>query len=647
MPRISPALDAAMKAAGTSISPDEAIVIAAVADTEGADAAPALRGLLDEATFERGAFRTIEAALARSSLRPARRPVHAATPTQGGAATAPTQGPVQGGTMTGGCSDGSCGDTTPPRAPYSQVVFGLFVDAARVARDPLVMKFSGLEKNASLYLINRRDHLDADKSDRASWVKIPWDGALDADGRAAVVLSDDAAKELGVAPGDILEIFQTDRAGNVSPSDWVAVNEGAPGGRVANPLGGSPTTWIGVQSDAQRAQLLLHPDPAPPATNAAAISQRLVKSMDRWELALTPQKGKLAIEPFAKVIVDRPPFYTGHYTQDVKRDGSFEIKTWDAQERDAVVLRVLDHSSAPSWKMGDGAKATERRIVLAAGGTDAVVVENPARALQKQLEASDGRIVLGQDRIEGAAGAATPGAIVLVINQASGAKTTTAVGSDGSFCHALKANVGDPISIQLLHAFDEPGLRKDLGIHEVACDARALGADAAKVGDGAAGRLRVAIEDASLYFSTYDWNTGNGVSVQARTDWSGQTSSVAVYDAAKGELVVTIDVERAQNDGSVRTADLGDARATHAFFGHAGTSSWSNGNPDAVAVRQEVARRGVGGTLPVRFQTTDGHEVAHATLVISSEVHAHSTGSSQKDHPVFIAKIQPGSLVNV
>ncbi|OGQ17482.1 MAG: hypothetical protein A2138_26190 [Deltaproteobacteria bacterium RBG_16_71_12] len=472
---------------------------------------------------------------------------------------------------------------------------------------------------------------------------MPWDGKLDAEGRANVVLSDDEANRLGIHGGDVLELFQVDQAGNVSGSDWVAINEKAPGARVGNPLGAGPTSWVGVQSSVARPQFLTAGDGKPPAADGAALAQRLGKSNDRWELVVTPKKGRLALEPFAKVVVDKPPFDAGHYTQDVKRDGSFEIKTWDAAPQDAVVLRVFDHSTP--WSMGQGAKPTERRVVLSAGGCDAVVVDNPAAGTQKKLEASLSRMTLAQGELRGAPGAATPGSIVLVINQSTGKKVTTGVNSDGSFARPLSANVGDKLSIQLLHAFDEPALRVDLGVHTVGCNAGALAAASAPVGSNAApDRLQVAVQSLQLGFSTYDWNTGNYGSLTAKTDWSGRVNSVFQLDPASNEVVVTVSIA---DGGGLRGSQLGDVKHTQGFFGAVGTSSWTSNNQVPTAFRQEIARRGKGGTWPVRFQTADGHVFARGDLKVDSVIRTHSTGSSQKDHPVWTATLEPATLVTL
>lgn len=559
------------------------------------------------------------------------------------ASGASTGAAVQGGSGQG-CPGPTCRDTTPPQTPATQVVLGTFVDSQLPRpRDPLVFRFSSLETDASLYLINRRVHLGADRNDKASWVKVPWDGKLDAEGRANVVLSDDEANRLGIHGGDVLELFQVDQAGNVSGSDWVAINEKSPGARVGNPLGAGPTSWVGVQSNVARPQFLTTGDGKPPAADGAALAQRLGKSNDRWELVLTPKKGRLALEPFAKVVVDKPPFDAGHYTQDVKRDGSFELKTWDAGPQDAVVLRVFDHSTP--WSMGQGAKPTERRVVLSAGGGDAVVVDNPASGTQKKLEGSLSRMALAQGELRGAPGAATPGSIVLVINQSAGKKVTTGVNSDGSFARPLAANVGDKISIQLLHAFDDAALRVDLGVHTVGCNAAALGVASAPVGSNAApDRLQVAVQSLQLGFSTYDWNTGNYGSLTAKTDWSGRVNSVFQLDPASHEAVVTVSVA---DGGGLRDSQLGDVKHTQGFFGAVGTSNWTNANQVPTAFRAEIARRGKGGSWPVRFQTTDGHVFARGDLKIDSVIRTHSTGSSQKDHPVWTATLEPSTLVTL
>ncbi|MCC7070014.1 MAG: hypothetical protein IT383_01745 [Deltaproteobacteria bacterium] len=588
----------------------------------------------------------LRAALQRDAFEPGRQSgaVQGSGSMQGsGGAPGPTQGPTQGGGPVQGGGSHGCQDVTPPQTPYTQVFLGAFADPQVPARgrDPLVLRLSHLESDASVYLINRRAELGADKNDQARWVKVPWDGKLDAEGRANVVLSDAEAARLGIRGGDVLELFQVDQAGNVSGSDWVAINERAPGARINNPLGAGPTSWVGVQSSEVRAQFITEADGTAPAADGTALCQRLSKSNDRWELVLTPKKGKLALEPFSKVVVDKPPFDTGHYTQDVKRDGSFELKTWDAGPQDAVVLRVFDHSTP--WSMGQGAKPTERRVVLAAGGGDAVVVDNPAAGTQKKLEASLSRISLSKGELKGAPGAATPGSIVLVINQSTGKKTTTAVGPDGSFARSLAANVGDKLSIQLLHAFDEPALRVDLGVHTVGCDVAQLGACTPAVGgNGAPDRLQAAVERCELGFSTYDWNTGNYATLAAKTDWSGRVDSVFTLDPASNEVVVTVSIAAG---GGLRESQLGELKHTQAAFGAAGRSNWTNNNPAPTQFRQEIARRGKGGSWPVRFQTTDGHVFARGNLKIDSVIRTHSTGSSQKDHPVWTASLEPGSLV--
>ena len=62
-------------------------------------------------------------------------------------------------------------------------------------------------------------------------------------------------------------------------------------------------------------------------------------------ITITGQKDAYAIEPFATVYVDRPPFRTGHYPVRVRGDGTFEFKASDVEHGDAVVLRVQDHST--------------------------------------------------------------------------------------------------------------------------------------------------------------------------------------------------------------------------------------------------------------------------------------------------------------
>lgn len=581
----------------------------------------------------------LRTALQRDAFEPSRQG------TQGGVLQGHTGGTTQTDPVQGGSCHG-CQDTTPPQTPSTQVFLGSFADPQVPARgrDPLVLRLSNLESDASVYLINRRAHLDADRADHSSWIKVPWDGKLDAEGRANVVVSDAEAARLGLGGGDVLELFQVDQAGNVSGSDWVAINDKTPGTRINSPLGAGPTSWVGVQSTEARAQFITANDAQPAAADGSALCQRLGKSNDRWELTLTPKRGKLALEPFSKVVVDKPPFDTGHYTQDVKRDGSFEVKTWDAGPQDAVVLRVFDHSTG--WSMGQGSKPTERRVVLSAGGGDAVVVDNPAAGTQKKLEASLSRVTLSQGELKGAPGAATPGSVVLVINQSTGKKCTTAVGPDGSFCRPLSANVGDKLSLQLLHAFDEPALRVDLGVHTVGCNAAALGACTGPVGSNAApDRLQVAVQGFDLGFSTYDWNTGNYCSLTAKTDWSGRVNSVVRLDPASGEVIVTVSI--ADGGGGLRQATLGDTAAANSYFGAAGATSWTNGNPVPTAFRQEIAKRGKGGTWPVRFQTADGHTFARGDMKIDSVIRTHSTGSSQKDHPVWVATLDAASLALV
>ena len=115
-------------------------------------------------------------------------------------------------------------------------------------------------------------------------------------------------------------------------------------------------------------------------------------------------------------------------------------------------------------------------------------------------------------------------------------------------------------------------------------------------------------------------------------------------DPASNEVVVTVSIA---DGGGLRGSQLGDVKHTQGFFGAVGTSSWTSNNQVPTAFRQEIARRGKGGTWPVRFQTADGHVFARGDLKVDSVIRTHSTGSSQKDHPVWTATLEPATLVTL
>ena len=344
--------------------------------------------------------------------------------------------------------------------------------------DPLVFRLGGLEEGATLFVINRRTHLNGRIDNPNDRIQLPWSGHPDADGFANLVLGDKAL--FGIRGNDVLSVFAVDTAGNVSPPCTVAINPVGPSERIRNPIGRGSVEYVCEHPSVVREDFITTPDRYGPSVEPSVICTSVRMDRGRSEITITGQKDAYAIEPFATVYVDRPPFRTGHYPVRVRGDGTFEFKASDVEHGDAVVLRVQDHSTHTGQQAlnargrESGPPRTERRVVLTAGAHGGVVVDNPQLGTRSALEAAPGRITLGPGHIQGALGSATPGAIVYIYNQTLGRGWTTGVSHDGSFARNLPVAPGDVVSIRLLDAFDEENRRVDLGATSVPCRATAL-----------------------------------------------------------------------------------------------------------------------------------------------------------------------------
>lgn len=85
------------------------------------------------------------------------------------------------------------------------------------AGDPLVLMLTNVEPGCRLEVLNLSKNPEAEWSDEGGKNTVPG-STLKAlgDGRYGVVMGNDAAKKLGVDPGDVFEIRQVDAAGNPS-----------------------------------------------------------------------------------------------------------------------------------------------------------------------------------------------------------------------------------------------------------------------------------------------------------------------------------------------------------------------------------------------------------------------------------------------
>lgn len=83
--------------------------------------------------------------------------------------------------------------------------------------DPLVLMFQNVEPGCRIEVLNLSKNPEAEWTDGDGISKLPGN-TLKAlgDGRYGVVMGNDAAKKLGVDPGDVFEVRQVDASGNAS-----------------------------------------------------------------------------------------------------------------------------------------------------------------------------------------------------------------------------------------------------------------------------------------------------------------------------------------------------------------------------------------------------------------------------------------------
>ncbi|MBK8011499.1 MAG: hypothetical protein IPK13_09120 [Deltaproteobacteria bacterium] len=119
-------------------------------------------------------------------------------------------------------------DSTPPRGLNVSGEFGdLTIPrvSAPTRIDPLVLKFGNVEPRSTIEFLNRS------ATPNASWAEhkqtLPRDDITAGLSSAtlSVALTDAKAKELGIAPGDVLEFRQTDPSGNTSRTTLLKLDQ--------------------------------------------------------------------------------------------------------------------------------------------------------------------------------------------------------------------------------------------------------------------------------------------------------------------------------------------------------------------------------------------------------------------------------------
>jgi hypothetical protein len=114
-------------------------------------------------------------------------------------------------------SDQCMKDTTqPPKLVVEYAAFGdLIAQPNNTRRDPLVLRFMGMEPGCKLEFMNISEKPNCTWASDAKALTGPIDRCLH-DGKLGVLFATDEAKKLGIQPGDIFEVRQVDASGNAS-----------------------------------------------------------------------------------------------------------------------------------------------------------------------------------------------------------------------------------------------------------------------------------------------------------------------------------------------------------------------------------------------------------------------------------------------
>lgn len=314
-----------------------------------------------------------------------------------------------------------------------------------VRPDPLLLQFSNVVRGGELYMVNRSD-LDDPKP-----IRLPTDTLhhAETDGDYSLILDDAWMNANGIRPGAVLEFYQ-EKGGRTSDSKVVALN---PGGARTIP---APTLSNGeVFGDVVKDS---HFEIARDQWPAAVRVDRLQSAFQGDQITLSAPLGRGGIaaftEPKAKIVLEN--LRTGQVSEPVTvaDDGSFQVGI-DARPNDPIMARVVDHSSRFEAS-SDRDPMHERRISFTAGGADFVLAQNPRLGIDGPPQVSLSRIGLdtkgGATELAGAC-ALTPGSIITVVNQETGARAVAVADRQGSFRVPVDAKLGDYLDVRVRNPF--------------------------------------------------------------------------------------------------------------------------------------------------------------------------------------------------
>ncbi len=314
-----------------------------------------------------------------------------------------------------------------------------------VRPDPLLLQFSNVVRGSELYMVNRSD-LDDPKP-----IRLPTDTLhhAETDGDYSLILDDAWMNANGIRPGAVLEFYQ-EKGGRTSDSKVVALNPGGARTIPAPKLSGGEIFGDVVKDS--------HFEIARDQWPAGVRIDRLQSAFQGDQITLSAKLGRGGIasftEPKAKIVLEN--LRTGKVSDPVTvaDDGSFKVGV-DARPSDPILARVVDHSGHfESSSQRDPMR--ERRIAFSAGGSDFVLARNPRLGIDGPPEVSLSRVGLdtraGATELAGAC-ALTPGSIITVVNQETGARSVAVADRQGSFRMPVDAKLGDYLDVRVRNPF--------------------------------------------------------------------------------------------------------------------------------------------------------------------------------------------------
>lgn len=207
------------------------------------------------------------------------------------------------------------------------------------AVDPLVLMLTNVEPGCRLEVLNLSKNPEAEWSDAGEIRSVPGSTAKAlGDGRYGILMGNDAAKKMGVDPGDVFEIRQVDAAGNASEPSRIKLEQRTTVD--ANNLGSAYGQVDMIETPnlptAGRVQIRPYAD----AHGPTVLTKNVSISADSADKGVI--RGKKAIEPGATVFVHNEAT-NKTFSVVVGEDRKFELP-FEAKIGHPLHLWVNDHN---------------------------------------------------------------------------------------------------------------------------------------------------------------------------------------------------------------------------------------------------------------------------------------------------------------